>query len=53
MQRASQTFIWVMFVYENSDTLERENSLLKSAIGILYYGFHFRSTDLSDKPHSY
>ena len=53
MRRASQTIIWVMFVHENSATLERENSLLKSAIGIPCYGFHFRSTDLSDKPHSY
>ena len=45
--------IWVMFISKNSDTLEIEISLLNSPIIIPRYGFHFRSTDISDKPHSY
>ena len=44
--------IWVMFISKNSDTLEIENSLLNSPIIIPCYGFHFRSTDQGDKPHS-
>ena len=43
-----------MFISKNSDTcmLEIERSL-NSPINILSYGFHFRSTDLADKLHSY
>ena len=28
-----------------------ERSLLNTPIIFLWYGFHFRSTDLADKPH--
>ena len=43
-----------MFINKNSDTLEiADHSLLNSPIVIPRYGFHFRSTDLADKPHSY
>ena len=45
--------IWVMFISKNSDTLEiAEHSLFYSPIIICCCGFHFRSTDLVDKPHS-
>ena len=45
--------IWVMFISENSNTLEiAEHSLFNSPIIIRRCGFHFRSTDLPDKPHS-
>ena len=37
---------------KNSNTLEIEHSLLNSPIIIPRYGFHFRSTDLPNKPHS-
>ena len=39
-----------MFISKNSNTLEREDSLLNSPIVIPRYGFHIRSTDLGDKP---
>ena len=46
--------IWVMFISKNSNTLEiAEHSLLNSSIVIRRYGFHFRSIDIDDKPHSY
>ena len=42
-----------MFISKNSDTLETaENSLFNSPIIIRRCGFHFRSTDLADKPHT-
>ena len=42
--------IWVMFISKHSDTLEiAEHILLNSFIIIRRYGFHFRSTDLTDK----
>ena len=45
--------IWVMFFYKNSATLEiAQHSLFDSPIIIRSCGFHFRSTDLPDKPHS-
>ena len=45
--------IWVMFIFKNSYTLEiAEHSLFNSPIVIRHYGFHFRSIDLADKPHS-
>ena len=52
MRRASRTLlIWVMFISQNSDTLEiAGHSLLNSPIVIRRFGFHFRSTDLADKP---
>ena len=45
-------YIWVKFISRNSNTLEKEHSLLNSAIMIPRQGFHFRSTDLADKTHS-
>ena len=43
--------IWVMFVSKNSYTRALDqSSLLNSPIIIPRYGFHFRSTDLTDKP---
>ena len=45
--------IWVMFISKNSSRLEiAGHSLLNSPIIIPCCGFHFRSTDLADKPHS-
>ena len=44
--------IWVKPISKISNKLEIEHSLLKSPIIIPRYGFHFRSTDLADKPHS-
>ena len=42
-----------MFISKNSDTLEiAEHSLFNSPIIIRRYGFHTRSADLTDKPHS-
>ena len=42
-----------MFISKNSDRLEiAEHSLLNSPIIIPRHRFHFRSTDLTDKPHS-
>ena len=44
--------IWVIFISKNSDTLEiAEDSLFNSPIIICHCGFHFRSTDLADKPY--
>ena len=44
-------FIWVMFISKNSDTIEiAEHSLFHSPIAIRRCGFHFRSTNLADKP---
>ena len=41
-----------MFLSKNSDMLEiAEHGLIISII-FSYYGFHFRSTYLNDKPHS-
>ena len=46
------TSLWVMFISKNSDTLEiAEHSLFNSLIILCRCGFHFRSTDLADKPH--
>ena len=47
----TDTSIWVMFISKNSDTLKIVYSLLNSPIIIPQYGFHFRSTDLPDKPY--
>ena len=45
--------IWVMFIPKNSDILEiAEHSLFNSPIIFRRCGFHFRSTDLADKPNS-
>ena len=45
--------IWVMFITKNSDTLEiEEHILFNSPIIIRRCGFHFKSTDLADKPNS-
>ena len=44
--------IWVKFIPKNSNTLEIEHSLLNSLIIIPRYGFHLRSTDLADNPHT-
>ena len=45
--------IWVAFISKNSVTLEiAEHSLFNSPIIIRRFGFHFRSTDLADKPYS-
>ena len=44
-----------MFISKNSDTIEfeiAEHSLFNPPIIIRRYGFHFRSTDLANKPHS-
>ena len=46
------TSVWVKFIFNNSNMLEMEHSLCNSPIIIPCYGFHFRSTDLSNKPHS-
>ena len=47
MRRASQMLLFcVKFISKNSNTLN-------PPIIIPCYGFHSRSTDLSDKPHSY
>ena len=44
---------WEMFISKNSNMLEiQRHSLLNSPIIIPRYGFHLRSTDLADKPHS-
>ena len=48
----TDTSIWVKFISKNSNTLAIEHSLLNSPIVICRYGFHFRSTDLADKPNS-
>ena len=48
----TDTSIWVKFISKNSNTSQIEHSLLYSPIIIPRYGFHFRSTDLADKPHS-
>ena len=45
-------FISVIFNIKNCDTLEIAEHSLISPIVIPRYGFHFRSTDLVDKPHS-
>ena len=44
-------YIWVMFIYKNRNarTLD-QGSLLNFPIIIPRDGFHFRSTDLADKP---
>ena len=43
--------IWVMFISNNSDTLEiAEHILFNLPTIIRRCGFHFRSTDLADKP---
>ena len=39
-------------VYKNINTLEVEHSLLNSPVTKTRRGFHFRSSDLPDKPHS-
>ena len=45
--------ICVMFISKNSDTFEiAEHSLFNSPIIICRCEFHFKSTDLSDKPQS-
>ena len=45
--------VWVMLISKNSDTLEMaEHNLFNISIIIRRCGFHFRSTDLADKPHS-
>ena len=47
------TIIWLKFISKNSDMLEiAEHNLFNSPIIIYRCGFHFRSTDLADKPHS-
>ena len=52
MRRASRTSIWVM-LSKNSNMLEiEEHSLFNCPIIIRRCGFHFWSTDLTDKPHS-
>ena len=43
--------IWVKIISKNS-TLEIEHSLLNFPIIIPRHGFHFRTTDLADIPHS-
>ena len=49
----TDTFILVMFISRNSDMFEIvEHCLFNSPIIIRRCGFHFRSTDLADKPHS-
>ena len=49
----TDTTIWVMFIFKNSETLEIvEHSKFNSPNVIPRYGFHFRSTDLADKPNS-
>ena len=50
---ATEASTQVLFISQNSDTLEiAEHSLFNSPIIIRRCGFHFRSTDLVDKPHS-
>ena len=52
-QRVAGASIWVMFISKNSNTLEiAQHSLFYSPIIIRRCGFHFRSTDFVDKPHS-
>ena len=54
VKSATDASILVLFISKNSDTLEiAELSLFNSPIIICRFGFHFRSTDLADKPHSY
>ena len=55
MRRTSRKLLFcVMFVSKISDTLEIEHCLLTdSPIIIPRYGFHFRSIDIVDKPHSW
>ena len=51
----SQTLLfWVMFISQNSDMLEKAAYSLLNYLAIIirHCGFHFRSTDLADKPHS-
>ena len=43
--------IWVNLISSNSNTDEIEHNMLNSLV-IPHYGFHFRPTDLTDKPHS-
>ena len=51
VKSAIDASIWVMFISKNRVTLEIEHSLFNSPIIIPRYGFHFRSTDLADKPY--
>ena len=40
----------VKFISKNSNILEMVHSLINSPTIIPRYGFHFRSTDIADKP---
>ena len=55
MRRASQTHTFKLCLsLKSSDTFEiAEHSLFNYPIVIRRDGFHFRSTDLADKPYSY
>ena len=49
----TDAFISVMFIFKNSDTFETvQYSLFNSPFIIRRCGYHFRSTDLADKPYS-
>ena len=55
MRSVTDASVWLilMFISKNSDTLEiAKLSLFNYPIIIRCCGFHFRSTDLTDKPHS-
>ena len=51
-KRASRTFLFGQSLFQKIATRLKDHSLLNSPIIIPRYGFHFRSTDLTDKPHS-
>ena len=53
MRGASHTLLFGQSVFlEIAARLKLRHSLLNPPIIILLYVFHFRSTDLADKPHS-
>ena len=53
MRRTSRTHLFlVKFIAKSSNRIDIEHSLLNSPIIIPHYGFHFRLTDLADKPDS-
>ena len=53
MKSITDAFIWAKFISKNSNTPEKEHSLLNSYSIMPRYGFHFRSSDQTDKPHSF
>ena len=53
LKKASRTHLFlVKFIAKSSNRLDIEHRVLNSPIIIPHYGFHFRLTDLTDKPDS-